>query len=258
LQSQYRRHPRLVHGAGKCRPREPGDRRGLQGDGLQRRRQRDLHAANRSARLSTCSDAGTHAARDERDQRHHRAAVERAGVRPDAGGQLELVPPRERDERGAAGRGDKTLAPRDFAEASIDLAAFGITPCFTNVIFTSRSAHVLTGADVQDVGGANFPLCGSKSGVKFRDDNGNGVQDSGEPGLNGWTIKLYKDLNSNQKLDSTEVATATTATTATDNGVDGSYSFESLGTGDYVACEVQQTDWFQSRPFAGQTGLPTG
>src|SRR5262249_40390501 len=154
--------------------------------------------------------------------------------------------------------GDKTLAPRDFAEASVDLAAFGISPCFTNVIFTSRSAHVLTGADVQDVGGANFPLCGKKSGVKFKDNDGNGTQDSGEPGLNNWTIKLYKDLNGNQKLDATEVATATTATTATDNGVDGSYSFESLGTGDYVACEVQQTDWFQSRPFAGQTGLPTG
>src|SRR5205823_4265194 len=101
---------------------------------------------------------------------------------------------------------DRLLANRDFAEASVDLAAFGISPCFTNVIFTSRSSHPLEGADVQDVGGANFPLCGTKSGTKFKDVNGDGVRDADgvdnvagnsddESGLSGWSIKLYNDTN---------------------------------------------------------------
>ena len=93
------------------------------------------------------------------------------------------------------------LAPRDFAEASVDLTAFDIEPCFTNVIFTSRSSHVLEGADIQDVGGGEFPLCGEKSGVKFRDDNGDGDQDTGEPGLNDWTINLYSDDDGDGVLD---------------------------------------------------------
>jgi hypothetical protein len=137
------------------------------------------------------------------------------------------------------------LAPRDFAEASIDLTAFGIDPCFTNVIFTSRSSHVLEGADIQDVGGGDFPLCGTKSGVKFHDQNADGGQDTGEPGLNGWTIKLYSDDDGDGVLDASEATADATTTTATDlgTGVVGSYKFESLQNGDYIVCEVFQATW---------------
>jgi hypothetical protein len=160
------------------------------------------------------------------------------------------------------GTGDHLLPTRDFAEASVDLYAFGINPCFSNVIFTSRSAHVLEGADVQDVGGANFPLCGAKSGTKFKDVNANGVRDTGDSALSGWTVKLYKDQNSSHTLDAADDNDAVTAgiqafQSAT-TVADGTYSFPALGNGDYIVCEVNQATWFESRPFAGLTGLPTG
>ncbi len=39
------------------------------------------------------------------------------------------------------------------------------------------------------------------SGTKFHDENGNGVFDAGEPGLEGWTIRLFTDDNDNDVLD---------------------------------------------------------
>ncbi len=54
------------------------------------------------------------------------------------------------------------LAQRDFAEASVDLQAFGINPCFTNVVFSSRSSHPLEGADVKDVGGGTSRSAGRR------------------------------------------------------------------------------------------------
>ena len=53
------------------------------------------------------------------------------------------------------------------------------------------------------------------AGMKFEDLNGNGAKDSGEPGLEGWTIKLKKD--------GTEVASTQTA-------ADGAYSFTGIVT----------------------------
>jgi hypothetical protein len=143
------------------------------------------------------------------------------------------------------------LAPRDFAEASVDLTAFGITnPCFTNVLFTSRSSHVLEGADIQDVGGGDFPLCGTKSGVKFHDHNANGVKNAGDEGLNGWVMKLYND-DGDGILEPSEATAIQTATTATVNGVDGFYKFSNLQNGDYIVCEVLQDTWHESLPNSG-------
>jgi hypothetical protein len=147
------------------------------------------------------------------------------------------------------------LPPRDFAEASVDLTAFGISPCFTNVVFSSRSSHVLDGADVQDVGGADFPLCGAKSGTKFHDRNANGVRDAGEPGLAGWKIKLYKDADGDNVLEDSDDGTtgngAVPFRPAATTGANGSYSFANLPNGDYIVCEVQQAGWTQSLPNAG-------
>jgi hypothetical protein len=158
------------------------------------------------------------------------------------------------------------IAPRDFAEASVDLAAFGINPCVSTVLFTSRSAHPLEGADIQDVGGATFPLCAAKSGTKFEDLNANGVKDAGEPGLDGWTIKIYKDANANGILeDADDGAADSTFTTfrpdaTTANG--GAYSFANLQNGDYIVCETAQppaasglptTGWKESLPNSGNT-----
>ncbi len=143
------------------------------------------------------------------------------------------------------------LAERDFAETRVDLTAFGILPCVSTVIFSSRSAHVLGGADVQDVGGGEFNLCGAKSGVKFHDHNANGVKNTGDEGLNDWTIKLYGDTDGDRILDAGEATALQTTTTATVDGVDGFYRFESLANGDYIVCEVKQATWNESLPNSG-------
>jgi hypothetical protein len=146
------------------------------------------------------------------------------------------------------------LAPRDFAEASVDLQAFGISPCFTNVVFSSRSSHPLEGADVKDVGGADFPLCGKKSGTKFHDRNADGDRDTGDEALPGWQIKLYRDADGDKVLeDSDDGVTgngATAVATRTTNA-SGAYEFADLQNGDYIVCEVKQSGWNQSLPNGG-------
>jgi len=156
---------------------------------------------------------------------------------------------------------DNRIAPRDFAEATVDLAAFNISPCFTNTIFSSRSSHPLTGADIKDVGGADFPLCAGKSGTKFEDSNGNGVRDTGEGALSGWTMNLYKDAGTTGTLDAADdndpnlAGIQPFATTVTGSG--GSYAFTALQNGNYIVCEVNKAGWTQSAPNASTT-LPAG
>jgi uncharacterized protein (DUF2141 family) len=53
------------------------------------------------------------------------------------------------------------------------------------------------------------PVKGRVNGLIFQDTNGNGLQDSGELGLPGWTV--YSDLNQNAQYDLGEPATATCA-----------------------------------------------
>ncbi|MDD2837004.1 MAG: SdrD B-like domain-containing protein, partial [Methanothrix sp.] len=71
------------------------------------------------------------------------------------------------------------------------------------------------------------------SGMKFEDSNANGLKDSGEPGLEGWTIKLMKE--------GTEVA-------STKTGTDGTYSFDGVAPGSYTVEEVPQEGWIQTSP----------
>ena len=145
------------------------------------------------------------------------------------------------------------LAPRDFAEASVDLQAFGISPCFTNVVFSSRSSHPLEGADVKDVGGADFPLCGKKKGIKFHDRNADGDRDTGDETLPGWQIKLYRDDGDKVLEDTDDGVTGNGATPVATRTTDanGAYEFADLQNGDYIVCEVKQTDWSQSLPNSG-------
>ncbi|MFZ4410846.1 MAG: SdrD B-like domain-containing protein, partial [Paracraurococcus sp.] len=58
----------------------------------------------------------------------------------------------------------------------------------------------------------------------FVDKNGNGIQDSGETGVNGITVRL---------LDPATDAVLATTTTATASGVAGSYAFSNLVPGQY-------------------------
>ncbi|MDP6153446.1 MAG: SdrD B-like domain-containing protein, partial [Phycisphaeraceae bacterium] len=70
------------------------------------------------------------------------------------------------------------------------------------------------------------------AGVKFEDQDGDGVKDQGEPGLEGWTIQLQ---DGNGQL-------ITTATT----DVNGDYGFDDLGPGTHRIREVLQQGWTQT------------
>ncbi|MEM9271340.1 MAG: carbohydrate-binding protein [Cyanobacteria bacterium P01_F01_bin.143] len=79
---------------------------------------------------------------------------------------------------------------------------------------------------------------GEIQGRKWHDLNGNGQQDSGEPGLGGWTI--YLDQNQNSQLDPGEISTVTDG--------NGFYSFTDLRFGSYTVAEISDLGWQQTYP----------
>ncbi|MDQ3123409.1 MAG: hypothetical protein M3Q14_01865 [bacterium] len=98
------------------------------------------------------------------------------------------------------------------------------------------------------------PELGDVFGFKFHDKNSNGMRDSGEDKLSGWTIKLWLCeesempsllLNRNSvqenKCDYEQVDTDVT-------NAHGNYSFSNLEEGWYKVCEVQKDDWTQTHP----------
>jgi serine-aspartate repeat-containing protein C/D/E len=101
----------------------------------------------------------------------------------------------------------------------------------------THTVDIVSGSEVMDKDFGNFKLNnfkpGTISGTKFDDVNVNGLQDKGEPGLEGWTITLTNQTGN--------IVTTTTA-------ADGTYSFPNLAAGTYVVGETQQTGWIQTAP----------
>ena len=90
---------------------------------------------------------------------------------------------------------------------------------------------------------------GTIQGVVFNDINGNGVQDSGEPGIAG--VLVYVDANDNGVLDPGELSTVTQA----DNPITpvneaGDFSFPSLAPGTYVVREQAPVGTIETTPSA--------
>src|SRR5262249_33160489 len=109
--------------------------------------------------------------------------------------------------------------------------------------FPAEGVHTVT-LDVDNflATGINFGnSSGTISGVKFKDLNGNGVQDPGEPGLAGWTV--FVDLNENGVLDPGEPFAVTSAS--------GAYTIANLPFGTYQVREVLQDGWTQTAPADG-------
>jgi streptogramin lyase len=98
-----------------------------------------------------------------------------------------------------------------------------------------------------------FSMPRAVTGQKWNDLDGDGLQDAGEPGMNGWTIFLYDaqsrfltsqvthdwDLNGDGSIDP---ATET-----------GWYSFENLPFGDYQVQEIPQPGWERTFPTGFHT-----
>lgn len=74
-------------------------------------------------------------------------------------------------------------------------------------------------------------LVSSVSGVVFNDMNANGLRDTGEPGLQGWTVNLSGPV---------------TASTVSD--MFGNYTFSTLSFGSYTVSQAVQAGWTQTIP----------
>ncbi len=76
---------------------------------------------------------------------------------------------------------------------------------------------------------------GTIAGTKWRDNNGDGIRQEGEPGIPGWTIRL----------DPGAIFTTTDS--------DGDYFFSFLPPNTYTVSEVQRANWQQTFPTAPGT-----
>jgi hypothetical protein len=79
------------------------------------------------------------------------------------------------------------------------------------------------------------------SGEVFNDLNGNGVLNSGEGGLSGWTV--FIDLNGDGKLDNGERSVVTNA--------NGTFSITGVAPGTYKLRAAPKTGFTQSAPASG-------
>ncbi|MES2876195.1 MAG: SdrD B-like domain-containing protein [Patescibacteria group bacterium] len=78
---------------------------------------------------------------------------------------------------------------------------------------------------------ARTPALNAFGTILFEDDDDDGVQDPGEDGINGQTIKLYRDSNSDGIADGSVIKSAQTETF---NGRQGVALFDALTEGGYV------------------------
>ena len=82
----------------------------------------------------------------------------------------------------------------------------------------------------------------SVSGFKWSDTNGNGIHDTGEPGIGGFWI--YVDLDGDDRIDIGEPGAITAA--------DGSYSLNPPASGTYAIREVLPPGYIQTYPVGGE------
>ncbi|MCY2986910.1 MAG: dockerin type I domain-containing protein [Planctomycetota bacterium] len=99
-----------------------------------------------------------------------------------------------------------------------------------------------SGATISDNQGQGTILSDDATiaGTIWDDADRDGLRDSGEAGLSGWTV--YLDANNNSTFDTGETSVTSDAS--------GSYSF-TLNTGAYKVREVVQNDWQQTTPVGG-------
>src|SRR5262249_35675663 len=106
---------------------------------------------------------------------------------------------------------------------------------WTQTLPASGAPYAFAAQSGQDQSARDFGnfRYGSISGMKFRDQNADGVKQGGEPGLSNWRIQLYRGA---LHLDST----------LTNAG--GNYSFSNVGPGTLTVSEQLQAGWTQTMP----------
>jgi len=111
----------------------------------------------------------------------------------------------------------------------------------TLVLATPVSGYVFAEANAQWQG------TGTITAHKYADNNLNQTQDSGEPNLSNWTMKLY------QQVSGSWVYRAQGKTNAS-----GNYTFANLQPGVYQVREVMQSNWKNSTPLEQTVTLNEG
>ncbi len=101
----------------------------------------------------------------------------------------------------------------------------------------------VVGRSVETVNFANLnPM--SLGDTVFRDDNDNGINDPGEPGIVGVSVQLHNDTNANGTYDN-GVDTLVSTTTTAANGI---YNFGDLFPGDYIVF-IPQSQFSTGQPL---------
>jgi hypothetical protein len=85
------------------------------------------------------------------------------------------------------------------------------------------------------------PVAASVAGTVFNDANGNGIKDSGEPGMSGRTV--WVDIDNDKVLDSNEPKATT--------DLSGNYKISDLAAGAYIIRTVIPSGWTQTLPSGG-------
>ena len=107
---------------------------------------------------------------------------------------------------------------------------------------------LISGQSIENLDFGNYYNPSALHGQKFEDLNGNGIRETNEPGLNGWTIELYDE---NGELVDSQVTMSMDLDN--NNVIDpffemGLYWFTDLPAGSFTISEVQQDGWTQSAP----------
>ena len=147
------------------------------------------------------------------------------------------------DKQGTSDYSDAALF-----EGGVNISLLNLDIGCGGTFLANTRASQSTDARLHDFAIGDFDLCGSKSGTKYEDPNGDGDLADGVA-ASGWTIKLYADDGTTAgALDGSDTFITSDVTDGS-----GNYSFDDLLPGDYIVCEETMTDWVQTFPKTGVT-----
>ena len=158
---------------------------------------------------------------------------------------------------GTVGDGTPIVSPAAFYSGAQAVSLSDALPAMSgwNLIAAGAldSANDIVGQGFNPKGAAHAvllkPVLASISGVVFKDSNGDGVKQTSESGLAGWTV--YADLNNSGEFVSSDPHATTTAA--------GNYTITGLPAGGFVIRVVPHTGDRQTAPTtATQTLVAAG
>ncbi|MEJ2551449.1 MAG: SdrD B-like domain-containing protein, partial [Anaerolineales bacterium] len=120
------------------------------------------------------------------------------------------------------------LDPGDTLTVTYDVAVDDpLAPGITEISNTASVTSAEIPTPVEDT--VTDPVAASIGDFVWNDLDGDGVQDGGEPGIDGVTIDLIEDTNGNGAIDLGEPVLSTQTTAG-----GGAYDFSGLAAGDYI------------------------